>query len=298
MSCGQPPRLSGCWCQQRNCSRWARGCPALPCSHGKDSRVLVTSPGHCLHPPALHTPADTPAPGMDPHSPRAELALAGVWKMLLVLGDCLRLAQALLRHSCPLASSWAVSPAGWLPGAAGGGRKGRAGAGGGMWGGQYRGQMEEEALSTAKSCKSPLCRLAGAAWQGQSRCGCQGPGSASLCSLLAPGEKAQGWLPLPHRPLHPPPAMPWAAPAHPAASIVPTPRSRTGTLQGHSLCGPLQSSQAEGSGCLSTCTHPCGTASPACCYPLAQDSCFTYPPPISAENNYWSFSSHQGIKSG
>lgn len=212
MSCGQPPRLSGCWCQQRNCSRQAGGCPALPCSHGKDNRVLVTSPGHRLHPPALHTPVDTPAPGLDPHSPRAELALAGVWKMLLVLGDCLCLARALLRHSCPLASSWAVSPAGWLPGAAGGGRKGRDGVGR-SGGGQHRGQMEEEALSTAKSCKSPLCRLAGAAWQGQSRCGCQGPGSASLCSPPAPGEKAQGWLPPPHRPPHPPPAMPWAAPA-------------------------------------------------------------------------------------
>lgn len=64
-----------------------------------------------------------------PCSPRAELALAGVWRMLLVLGSCLCSARTLLRHSCSLASSWAVSPAGRLPGAAGGGRKGRDGEG-------------------------------------------------------------------------------------------------------------------------------------------------------------------------
>lgn len=53
-----------------------------------------------------------------------------------MLGDCLHLARALLRHSCPPASSWAVSPARWLPGAAGGGRKGRDREG---WEGRGRG---------------------------------------------------------------------------------------------------------------------------------------------------------------
>lgn len=256
MSCGQPPRHSSCWCRQCNRSRQAGACPTLPCqpgSHGKGSWGLVTSPGHRLCPPAPHTPADTPAPrmGMDPgdlHSPRAELALAGVWRMLLVLGDCLCPAWVLLYAQLSpgiilvSVTCWGAAWSCW-------GRqegKGRRGIGG--MGVQRHGQMEKEALSAAKSCKSPPCRLAGAAWQGRSQCRCQGPGSTLLRSPLAPGERAQGWWPLPHGPLHPPPATPRAAPAHPTASVVPRPRSRTGTLQGHSLCGLSQSSWGEGSG--------------------------------------------------
>lgn len=162
--------------------------------------------------------------------------------------------------------------------------------------------MEQEALSATKSCKSPPCRLAGAARQGRSWCGCQSPGSASLRSPPVPRERAWDWrlLPLLHHPPHLLPAKPRVAPACPVAGTVPKPCSHTGTRQGHSHHGPLQSSQAERSGCLKNCTHPCSTASPACCHPLAQGSYFTYPPPpaISTENNYWSFSLHQGIKSG
>lgn len=81
--------------------------------------------------------------------------------------------------------------------------------------------------------------------------------------------------------------------------IVPRPCSCTGTLQGHSIRGLLQGSWAPR--CLNACTHP---AAPPPTRPAATPRqhraviLFIRPPLISAENNCWPSSSHQGIKSG
>lgn len=211
-----------------------------------------------------------------------------------MLESCSRPARALLKHSCPLASPCTASPAGWLPGAARGGRKGRDREG---WEGQEDSTMArwQRKLSTLPSAASRL--PAGSRGQGgrdgadadarvpavSRQCPEKGHGAGCHCHItlrILCHQHSESTC-LPHCRHHPQSPQLHGDPA------------RSPPLRG------LAKLLGRGSSCLRTCTHPCGPASPACCHLLAQGSCFTYHlPPIYAENNYWSFSLRQGIKSG
>lgn len=195
-----------------------------------------------------HTPLRTPCSrdGDGPRGPPQSQSRAGSGRRLEDDSWCWEIACAWHGHSSGTAVPWHRPGQCHLPGGCLEllGEAGREGTGrdGEDWGGQHRGQMEEEALSAAKSLQVASVPARGGSVAGTEPERVPGPRQRLAPLPASTWGKGTG---LAATATWPTASPGWHLPA-PLPASSPGPAAARGPCKVTSLCGPLQSSRAEG----------------------------------------------------